>query len=147
MPEEVIDFINSQFLSVLAVEMMDGSPHGATVHFAFSESPLMFLFETHRPYRKCEALFGRPASRASLVIGFDEDNRKTLQMDGEVRLIDTDSERILFNKIYFKKFPKKKEKSNDPNFVFFSFVPSWWRYTDWDHPSGKIILSSDNKQG
>ena len=146
MPEEVIDFINSQFLSVLSVEMMDGSPHGATVHFAFSNSPLLFLFETHRSYRKCEALFGRPASRASLVIGFNENNRKTLQMDGEVRLMEEDSERIMFNRIYFKKFPKKKEKYQDSSFVFFSFTPLWWRYTDWEHPGGKRILSSENSK-
>ena len=95
MPREVVDFINKQFLSVLAVEMLDGSPHAATVHFAFSEDPLLFMFETHRPYRKCEALFGRAVSRASLVIGFDENNRKTLQIDGEVKLIKSDTERWL----------------------------------------------------
>ena len=146
MSEEVIDFINSQFLSVLSVEMMDGSPHAATVHFAMSEEPFMFLFETYRPYRKCEALFGREISRASVVIGFDESNRKTLQMDGEVKLLTTDTEMMLFNKVYFKKFPNKKEKSKDPKFVFFAFVPKWWRYTDWDHSSGKVILSSEDGQ-
>jgi len=143
MPKEVIDFIKSQFLAVLAVEMMDGSPHAATVHFAFHEDTSNFLFETYRPYRKCEALFGREKSRASLVIGFDENDRKTLQIDGEVKLLQTDTEKLLFNKIYFKKFPNKK--NNDPQFVFFSLTPKWWRYTDWDSPSGKIIISSDDK--
>ena len=145
MPQEVIDFINSQFLSVLAVEMMDGSPHAATVHVALSEQPLMFLFETYRPYRKCEALFGREKSRASLVIGFDENNRKTLQMDGEVELLKTDTDMLLFNKVYFKKFPNKKEKMRDEKFVYFSFVPKWWRFTDWESPGGKRILSSEDQ--
>jgi len=57
--------------------------------------------------------------------------------------LQTDTEKLLFNKIYFKKFPNKK--NNDPQFVFFSLTPKWWRYTDWDSPSGKIIISSDDK--
>jgi len=145
MPKEIIDFIQSQFISVLSIEMMDGSPHGATIHFAYDQESGMFLFETYRSYRKCEALFGREKSRASLVIGFNEDDRKTLQMDGEVKLFSTDTERIFFNKIYFKKFPNKKVKADDPNFVFFYFSPLWWRYTDWDSPEGKIMLSSLDK--
>ena len=145
MPEEVIDFIRSQFLSVLAVEMMDGSPHAATVHFAFHEESLLFLFETYRSHRKYEALFGREKSRASLVIGFNESDRKTLQVDGEVKLMTTDEGMLLYNKIYFKKFPKKKEKSGDTKFVSFCLVPTWWRFTDWDSPKGKIILSSEDK--
>ncbi|HEY4512948.1 MAG TPA: hypothetical protein VJH06_00315 [Candidatus Paceibacterota bacterium] len=145
MPKEVLDFINSQFLSVLAVEMMDGSPSAATVHFALSEEPFMFLFETYSPYRKSEALLGRESSRASVVIGFNENDRKTLQMDGTVRVLATDTERILFNKIYFKKFPNKREKSQDPKFIFFCFEPKWWRYTDWDSLKGKVVLSSEDK--
>ncbi|MFA6520199.1 MAG: pyridoxamine 5'-phosphate oxidase family protein [Candidatus Paceibacterota bacterium] len=145
MQKEIIDFVHSQFLSVLAVEMMDGSPHVATMHYAFSDEPQMFLFETYRPHRKSEALFGRDVSRASMVIGFDENNRKTLQIDGEVKLLTSDTERLIFNKIYFKKFPNKKEKSKDPKFVFFSFIPKWWRFTDWDAPGGKKIVSSEEK--
>ena len=145
MPKEVIDFIQSQFLSVLAVEMMDGSPHAATVHYAWNEVPLMFLFETCRAYRKSEALLGRPESRATVVIGFDEANRKTLQMDGTVKLLETDTELLLFKKIYISRFPKKEKTLRDPEFIFFSFTPKWWRYTDWESPGGKKILSSENK--
>jgi hypothetical protein len=62
-----------------------------------------------------------------------------------VQLLGTDDERLLYNKIYFKKFPKKKEKSSDPKFVFFSLTPKWWRYTDWESPGGKKIISSLDK--
>ena len=145
MPEEVVDFIHGQSLSVLAIEMLDGSPHAATVHVAFNEFPPTFLFETYRPYRKCEALFGRESSRASLVIGFNENDRQTLQVDGEVKLLNTDEEMLVFNKVYFKKFPNKKEKSKAPKFVFFSMLPKWWRSTNWDAPGGKVVLSSEDK--
>ena len=125
----------------MAVEMLDGSPHGATVHFACSENPLLFFFETLSDYRKSEPLLGREVSRATMVIGTDEINRKTLQMDGEVRVIN-DIEKDLYSEVYFGKFPNKLEKSKDPKFVRFLFVPKWWRFTDWADKEGKKILIS-----
>src|SRR3989344_5677908 len=136
MNQEILDYIKSQRVGVLSVEMLDGSPHGATVHFANTENPLQFFFETYREYRKAEALFGRDITRASFVIGSDENNMKTLQLDGEVRLIKNED-------IYLGKFPEKKEKSKEPKVVFFTFIPKWWRFTDWTKPEGKIILTSD----
>ena len=144
MKKEIIDFINSQRVCVLALEMMDGLPHAATVHFAFDENSLTFFFETYRDYRKCDALFGREVSRASVVVGVDEDVMKTLQLDGEARLL-KDGEKEIFDKVYFRKFPEKKEKSKDPKFVLFSFIPKWWRYTDFKGPNGKTIITSGDK--
>lgn len=144
MKQEIIDFIDSQRICVLAVEMLNGSPHAATVHFAYQDNPSRFLFETYRDYRKAEPLFGRELTRASMVIGFDESNMKTLQLDGEVRLITSD-EKEIFDEVYLGKFPNKKQKSIDPKFVSFVFLPQWWRYTDWTKPEGKIIIISDDK--
>ena len=145
MDKRIIDFLKTQRTCVLAVEMLDGSPHAATVHFAHTEEPLVFYFETSKLYRKSEPLFARENSRASLVIGTDESIMKTLQLDGTARLI-KDEELDQYNKVYQEKFPEKKEKSNDPNFVRFLFTPTWWRFTDWTGPQGKVILTSeDNK--
>ncbi|OGE87670.1 MAG: hypothetical protein A3J07_03065 [Candidatus Doudnabacteria bacterium RIFCSPLOWO2_02_FULL_49_13] len=142
MNREILDFIKQQRVGVLAVEMMDGSPHAATVHIANSETPLMFFFETNRDYRKCEPLFGRQLTRASLVIGFDESSARTLQLDGQVRLLKGEEEQKSFREIYLEKYPNKKAKFADPKFVPFVFVPAWWRWTDWTKPAGKIILTS-----
>jgi len=141
MNQEILDYIQTQRICVLSVEMLDGSPHASTVHFAHMANPLMFFFETHRDYRKSEPLFGRETSRASMVIGFDESNMKTFQMDGEMRLL-KDQEKNLFNEVYLGKFPSKAEKATDPKAVFFVFTPTWWRFTDWTKSSGKIIISS-----
>lgn len=145
MTKDILDYIKSQRIGVLAVEMLDGAPHGATVHFAHTENPLQFFFETYREYRKAEALFGRESTRASLVIGVNEGFMKTLQLDGEIRLI-TPEEVILIDNVYLDKFPEKKEKSKEPKVVFFTFIPKWWRFTDWTKPEGKIILTSENKK-
>jgi uncharacterized protein YhbP (UPF0306 family) len=144
MTQEIINFINSQRICVIAFEMLDGSPHASTVHFAFDPISSVFFFETNNTYRKGEVLLGKPAVRSSVVVGFDERNMKTLQLDGEARLIKAE-EKKLFNEIYLGKFPEKKEKFLDPKFVFFSFTSKWWRYTDWENPAGKIILSSEDK--
>jgi len=144
MPQEILDYIKSQRVGVLAIEMLDGSPHGATIHFAHAETPLQFFFETSKDYRKSEPLFGRATSRASFVIGTDESNMKTLQMDGETRLI-TETEKDLFDATYFGKFPAKKEKNYGTPQVYFCFTPTWWRFTDWTNPKGKTILNSEQK--
>ena len=144
MKKEIIDFINSQWICVLALEMLDGSPHASTVHFAYDDATSSFLFETYSGYRKAEALCNKKIVRASIVIGFDEKDMRTLQIDGEARLIIKDEE-DLFDGIYFGKFPNKKEKSKDPKFLKFSFSTKWWRYTDWTNKSGKVIISSEDK--
>lgn len=144
MTQDIYDFINSKQTCVLAFEMLDGSPHASTVHAAFDSQSEKFFFETYSTYRKAEVLFAKKEVRASLVIGFDESDQKTLQVDGVARLI-TLEEKELYDKIYFEKFPKKKEKSVDPKFVFFSFEPTWWRFTNWAGKNGKEILTSEDK--
>ncbi|MES2023580.1 MAG: pyridoxamine 5'-phosphate oxidase family protein [Patescibacteria group bacterium] len=143
MNEEIINYIKSQRVCVLAVEMLDGSPHASTVHFVETEDPMVFLFETYRDYRKCEPLFGREMSRASIVIGCDEDTMKTLQLDGEVSLVKKEDNKIY--DLYFTKFPNKKEKSEKmgDKFVLFTFKAKWWRFTDWTKPEGKLIITSE----
>ena len=140
--QDILEYVKTQRVCILAVEMLDGSPHAATVHFAHNENPLTFFFETNREYRKCEALFGRDVTRASLVIGFDEVQPRTFQLDGNVRLLN-DDEKGVFDEIYFAKFPKKIKDKDKSGFVQFVFLPTWWRFTDWTCPEGKLILNSD----
>ncbi len=145
MQKDIIDFINSQRICVLALEMLGGSPHGSTVHFAFDESSLTFFFATSKTYRKAEVLEKKTKTRASLVIGFDESNMKTLQIDGEALLVG-EGEKELFDKVYFEKFPEKIGKVHGGlGNVFFKFVPTWWRYTDWTGKDGKKIITSADK--
>ena len=131
-----------QRVGVLAVEMLDGSPHAATVHFAHTEGPLIFIFLTERGYRKSEPLLARKITRASMVLGSNESDMRTLQLDGEARLLGGGDEHL--KDAYFAKFPKKKERFQPPNDIFFLFTPRWWRFTDWTRPEGKTIYTSDD---
>lgn len=140
MSQGLLDYLDSQRISVFSIEMLDGSPHGATVHFAYQKDPLIFIFETSALYRKSEPLLKRETNRASLVIGFVEgEKEKTFQADGEARLIQDEKLKAL----YLDKFPGKKAKMEDPDNIFFSFTPTWWRFTDWGAPGGKTIYLSD----
>lgn len=139
----ILDYLNTERVGVLAIEMLDGSPHGATVHFANCDGPFVFFFETRRAYRKAEPLLGREKSRATLVVGTDESKMKSMQLDGVVELI-KDSEKELFDSVYLEKFPEKMTKAVDPTTIYFKFTPTWWRYTDWRHPEGKLIIHSEN---
>lgn len=142
MQPKILKYLKTQRVGVLALEMLDGSPHGSTVHFAYAENPLVFYFETNREYRKAEPLFGRESSRATFVIGSDEGVMSTLQLDGVVELLKPE-EKEIFDSVYLGKFPKKIEKSKEPSAVFFKFTPTWWRFTNWDSANGKKILSSE----
>lgn len=142
MNQEILNFIENQRVGVFAIEMLDGSPHAATVHFAHCEDPLLFLFETHKDYRKAEPLLNKELSRATFVIGSDEKIMKTLQMDGEARIMTASEKTDLFEKIYLKKFPEKSSKVQGPKVLTFLFMPKWWRFTDWTAPTGKLIITS-----
>jgi hypothetical protein len=142
MNQEILTYLPTQRVGVLAVEMLDGSPHAATVHFAHTEEPFILYFETYRPYRKAEPLYGRPITRASFVVSSDEKNMKTLQLDGTIKLLQP-NELPIFATVYLGKFPEKQKKVEDEKFVRFKFTPTWWRFTDWTTPQGKIILTSD----
>jgi general stress protein 26 len=139
MNPDVLEYVKGERVCVLALEMMDGSPHAATVHFANTDGPI-FVFETNRTYRKSEPLFGKKTTRASLVIGSTESTKKTLQLDGEAKLLGDDS--VQLRETYLKKFPDKTGKLDGPDVVLFSFTPTWWRFTDWTKPKGSQILTS-----
>lgn len=140
MNDDILSFIQSQRVGVLAVEMLDGAPHAATVHFATDAST--FIFETSRNYRKSELLLANGSARASFVVGFSEGaDSKTLQLDGTVRLLGEGDESL--KEAYLAKFPEKAAKAADPENIFFALTPTWWRFTDWSRPEGKTVILSD----
>lgn len=143
MRQEVLDYLKNQRVGVLAVEMPDGSPHAATLHFAHSEESFVFYFLTHQETRKLQALKAHNITRASFVIGSDERNMQTLQLDGVAQLVE-EREREAAKAVFLGKFAEKGEKSTEPDHVLFKFTPTWWRFTDWKTPQGKMIWTSDD---
>jgi uncharacterized protein YhbP (UPF0306 family) len=139
-PTAVISYIESNRILVLAVQMPDGSPHAATVHYAYDAARNLFIFETYREYRKMEAFASTGTTRASLVIGSSESDMRTLQIDGTARLLNDSDEGVV---LYMKTFPEKQGKYEAQKLVFFACTPTWWRFTDWTHADGKRVETSE----
>ncbi len=132
----ILEYLKTQRIGVLALRMPDGTPHAATVHFAYDELSSIFIFQTSPTYRKVEAVKNGETT-ASFVVGVDEGYMKTLQLDGMAQLVDTET----IKEAYLNKFPEKRDKH--PDNVFITFTASWWRFTDWTGPDGKKITSSE----
>jgi general stress protein 26 len=130
--EKILNFLDSNRVGVLSVLLKDGSPHGATVHFSHQINPTKFFFLTDRKYKKCDALLEGNPVRASLVIGFSEEEMKTLQLDGTIRKVSDTEELSNLKEVHFKKIPTAKQYENDHDSVFLEFVPTWWQYTDYN---------------
>ena len=138
MSEKVLEFLKTKEVCTLAVQMLDGSPHAATVHFAYQAEPFTFVIFTNPKYRKAEPILKKDKVLASMVITNEEEpNQKTLQLDGEITTLKAEEYRT----VYLERFPKTAEKhSNDFPFIF---TPTWWRFTDWSSPGGKTVITSD----
>ena len=108
MQQEVSDYLQSQRVGVLALKMPDGSVNGATLHFAYSEDPFELIFLTSPKSRKGQALQDESVP-ASFVVGVSEEEMKTFQVDGEVRVVDAEEVR----EIYLQKFTEKLQRFPD----------------------------------
>ncbi len=139
--QDIVSYLKENRICVLAVQMLDGTPHASTVHFAYDDVQGCFIFETYREYRKLESFAQKADVPASLVVGTDEQIMKTLQVDGISRMV-TDTDGTL-KAIYMKTFPEKQGKYEENKLVFFTLTPRWWRFTDWTHPEGKRIENSE----
>ncbi len=134
----IVSYIQDNRVCVLAVQMPDGTPHAAAVHYAYNGES--FIFETYQEYRKMEAFTHQEIVRVSLVIGSTEGDMRTLQIDGSAQLIARDDERV---STYMHRFPEKQGKYDADKLVFFICNPSWWRFTDWTHADGKRVEMSE----
>ncbi len=129
MKQEILDYLGTQTIGVLSVAKPDGSIHGATLHVVYKKDPLSFYFGTHAESIKGQAIRSKDGVEASLVIGFSEDEMKTFQAEGMVRVVPTEDQDE-FDSVYLGRFPNKKDRSLTEGFLRVIFIPTWWRYSD-----------------
>lgn len=141
MDKTVLDFLAAHRVCSLTTILSDGSPHAAALHYSHQNDPLTLYFSTEKTGRKMEALLdGRPG-KASVVVGFSEEEWKTLQMDGEVRAILDQKELATAHSIHYKKIPDSEQYKDDPATIFLAFTPTWWRFTDYNTNPPTIVSS------
>lgn len=141
MNETILDFLTKNRVSSLTTLLPDGTPHGAALHYSHIAEPLTLYFSTKNTSRKCEGLLNGETSKASVVIGFSEDEWITLQLDGEVKALEKDQLENI-HKVHYAKHPNSEQFKDAPETVFLAFTPTWWRYTD-HNTKPETIISSD----
>ena len=141
MNQKIFDFLKNHRVSVVSTLRSDGSPHAAALHYSHKESPLTLYFSTENTSRKCQALLDGKPGKASVIVGFSEEEWITLQMDGEVRAILDKNELKKVHAIHYPKHPNSEKYKDDPATIFLAFTPSWWRYTDYNTKPITIVSS------
>ena len=139
MDKRVLRFLAKQRVCSLSVLLKDGSPHSAAMHYSNSERPLEIYMQTRNTTKKSELLSKGGSVKASIVVGFSEDEFVTLQMDGEIGIL-PESKRSKMQKIHYQKHPDAEKRKDDPATIFLVFKPIWYRYTEYK-PKFKVISS------
>jgi len=137
MNKKVLDFTAKHRVCTLSVLLKNGSPHSAAMHYSHSDTPFEIYIQTENTSKKCEALLGGKSTKASFVIGFSEEEFKTLQMDGEIKTLDKKHLKSV-HKIHYKKLPDAEQWKDDPATLFLIFKPKWYRYTEYKPKFFKI---------
>src|SRR3989304_6372676 len=122
MDKRVLEFLGKNRVSVLTTLLKDGTPHGAALHYSHKADPLELYFSTENTRKKCQTLRNGKPGKASVVIGFSEEEWITLQMDGEVTVIQDQEELAKVQSIHYPKHPNSEKFKNDPATIFLKFT-------------------------
>lgn len=133
--EKITSFLTRHRISVLSLLRSDNSVHGATVHFAHTDSPFEIVIVTETGSRKASALMPGKTAQASVVVGFSEEEWVELQMSGTVRMAVGADEHLKAKNAFELKFGGEIKDDK----VILLFTPAWWRYTEFKRTDGAHI--------
>lgn len=139
MTDVIAEFINTHPIAVLTVILPDGTPHGSAMHVASSQDPFCFFFETEDGTRKYTAIKAGQ-KKAAVVIGCQDGEWKTLQLEGEIEEVTDPHELDETKRIYYTRYPDSKRRES-PKTVFLRFLPNWWRFSDFTTTPPSISVS------
>lgn len=140
MEKEVRDFLNNQRVGCLAVVLEDGMPHTSAVHFSSDVECQRLFFQVGKETKKFDVINERKEAKASFTVGFSEDEWKTLQMDGALRLLRVDEDEEFQNTHYSKNPEAKQYRGEDAAYLVFE--PIWWKFSDFTVGDPPRIIGS-----
>lgn len=141
MDKKILDFLAKHRVCSLTTLLRDGSPHAAALHYSHRNDPLELYSSTENTSLKTQSLLDGKSTKASVVIGFSEEEWITFQMDGEVKAIFDSEELKRVHSIHYAKIPDAEQYKNDLATIFLKFIPKWWRYTDYNTDPPAILAS------
>jgi general stress protein 26 len=130
--EEVIQFMKSERLAVLATVSEDQEPEAALMGFAVTPG-LEIIFDTVKSSRKYPNLKKNP--RVAWVIGCSTEI--TVQYEGVAEELEGE-ELAKYKKTYFAAFPDGPARESWPGITYFVVRPKWVRYCDYDPTRRRI---------
>lgn len=131
---QVLAFLKSQKLAVIATNSADGAPESALVGVAVTPQ-LELVFDTVCTTRKAINLRRDP--RISAVIGLADE--ETLQMEGVAdEPIGHDLNQV--RDIYFQAYPDGRERLNWVGITHFRVHPTWICFTSYLDPKRSVEL-------
>jgi hypothetical protein len=124
---EVLSFARRHPLAVQASASPAGAPQAAVVGVVVSDAFEVF-FDTLDSSRKSKNLRQNP--RIALVIGWDLEEGRTVQLEGAVdEPRGADLERL--QQVYFERFADGVERLSWPGITYVRVRPTWLRYSDF----------------
>lgn len=113
----------------------DRPPESAVV--AISHTPkLEIVFGSFKTTRKNINLTHN--SNISVVIGWDNSNKKTLQIEGRAQQVLDRLEREKVEIVHCAKNPESEKFKNDPRQEYFKIIPDWIRYSDFSQDPQEV---------
>ena len=140
MNPKVFKILDKNKVCSLSTLLKNGYPHAAAMHFSYRKNPFEIYIQTERAGKKVEALLNGRPGKSSIVVGISEDDWTTLQLDGQLRVIDNQKELLKIHKVHYSKNPSAEQYKDLPGTIFLKFIPKWWRYTEFE-PKMKVISS------
>ncbi len=127
---KIINLIERNEFAVVATFPANaaGAPQSAVLAISH-DVELRLYFGSFRSTRKNSNLAGDP--RISIVIGWDNTTKQTLQLEGTAAIVKDPSERMLVAERHVLKNPSSIKYQNDPRQVYFRVTPQWLRYSDF----------------
>lgn len=143
MKTKIFEFLAKHRVCSLTTLLNDGSPHAAALHYSNKNEPLELYFSTENTSLKTQALLDGKSTKASVVIGFSEEEWITLQMDGEIKTVLDENELSAIHVIHYAKIPDAERYKDEKTTIFLKFIPRWWRFTDYNIDPPLIIASGN----
>lgn len=132
-------FISLNHIACLSTLLSDGGPHGAAMHYVSLFDPFRIIFRTSSTAKKVEALSIGQSMKASCVVGCDTGATATLQIDGDIMLLEGEQLEQA-RTAYLTAFPDRPDKDDS---VYLLLTPTWYRYTAFVPGSKPEVISSE----
>jgi general stress protein 26 len=124
---KIVDVLGDTDYAVIATNTPGTAPESALIAISFL-ADLSIIFGSLEGARKNANIARDP--RVSLVIGWDSEKKRSLQIEGQARLITDTAERRMLVDVHCSAHEHSRLFCDDPAERYFLVTPTWIRYVD-----------------